>query len=201
MTEKQILERMIAQKSGIDLTRIRMAKAFQSDEKDRYQRAINALLKQDRIFITTGAKKVSEIRAESRHMGYGVIIIDYIQLLTSDGKYSGNRVAEVGQISRDIKMMAMNFNIPIVALSQLNRASEGRVGKEPTMGELREAGNLEQDASVIILLWDKNPEDRSQKGCKIEKARNGMVGRSDLVFDGAHMRFKSEDDVTPFDRR
>ena len=201
MSEKQILERMIAQKSGIDLTRIRMAKAFQNDEKGRYERAINALLKQDRIYITTGAKKVSEIRAESRHMGYGVIIIDYIQLLTSDGKYAGNRAAEVGQISRDIKMMAMNFKIPVVALSQLNRASEGRVGKEPTMGELREAGNLEQDASVIILLWDKNPNDRSQKGCKVEKARNGKTGRADLVFDGSHMRFKSEDEVTPFDRR
>ena len=85
------------------------------------------------IVISTGAKTVSEIRAESRHMGFDVIVIDYLQLIRSDTFYRGNRVAEVGAISKAIKALAMELQIPIILLSQLNRASEGRETREPSM--------------------------------------------------------------------
>lgn len=201
MTSKQMYERMIASRSGISITRIRMAKAFQGDERPRYERAVRELVNQKNIFITTGAKKVSEIKAEIRHMNYDLLIVDYIQLLLCDGKYSGNRAAEVGEISRQLKDIAMSFSIPVIALSQLNRVSEGSATKEPNMGQLREAGNLEQDASIIILLWNGNESDMSEKYCKVEKSRQGTVGRCDLKFDGAHMRFYDIDSITPFDGR
>ena len=213
MQEKQVYERFVASQSGIGLTRLRRAKKFLGDEKERFDKANEALEKRDNIVITTGSKAVSEIRSESRHMGYDIIIIDYLQLLKSDKEYRGNRYAEVGAISKAIKALAMELNIPIIALSQLNRVSEARDTKEPTMAELREAGDIEQDASVIMLLWNLSNEDSSKKGCKVEKQRQGQTGKVVLNFNGDLMRFeetgesvkeaqewaKSKDDDCPFE--
>ena len=127
-------------------------------------------------------------------MDYDIIIIDYLQLLKADTTYRGNRTSEVGEISRAIKSLAMELNIPIIALSQLNRASEGRETKEPSMSELREAGNIEQDASVIILMWNLDENDRSKKGCKVEKQRQGECGKVAMNFNGGLMRFEETSD-------
>lgn len=212
MKEKQVYERFVVSQSGIGLTRLRRAKKFLGDERERFDKANEVLEKKDNIVITTGSKAVSEIRSESRHMGYDIIIIDYLQLLKADKEYRGNRYAEVGAISKAIKALAMELNIPIIALSQLNRVSEARDTKEPTMAELREAGDIEQDASVIILMWNLSNDDKSKKGCKIEKQRQGKTGRIVLKFNGDLMRFeetgesvkeaqewaKSADDDCPF---
>lgn len=190
MSDKQMYERFVASQSGLGLTRIRRAVKFLGDEEKRFKMANNALAERSNIVISTGAKTVSEIRSESRHMGFDVIAIDYLQLIRSDTFYRGNRVAEVGAISKAIKALAMELNIPIILLSQLNRASEGRETREPSMSELRESGDIEQDASVIILLWNMSEEDRSKKGCKVEKNRQGETGKMELRFDGDKMRFK-----------
>ena len=195
MQEKQVYERFVVAQSGIGLTRLRRAKKFLGDEEERFKKANKTLLERDNIVITTGSKSMSEIRSESRHMGYDVIIIDYLQLLKPDKSYRGNRYAEVGAISKAIKSLAMELNIPIIALSQLNRVSEARETKEPTMAELREAGDIEQDASVIILLWNVSQEDNSRKGCKIEKQRQGKLGKEILRFDGDLMRFIESDET------
>lgn len=189
MSDKQMYERFIVNQSGISLTRLRRATRFLGDEKERFDRANEALSGCSNIVISTGSKSPNEIFAESRHMGYDIIIIDYIQLLRADTAYKGNRYAEVGAISKAIKKMAMEFKIPVIALSQLNRVSEARETKEPTMAELREAGDIEQDASIIILLWNMSQEDKSVKGCKVEKNRQGMTGRIRLKFDGDKMKF------------
>lgn len=200
MQEKQVYERFVVSQSGIGLTRLRRAKKFLGDEKERFDKANEVLEKKDNIVITTGSKSVSEIRAESRHMGYDIIIIDYLQLLKSDKEYRGNRYAEVGAISKAIKSLAMELNIPIIALSQLNRVSEARDTKEPTMAELREAGDIEQDASVIMLLWNLSQDDKSKKGCKIEKQRQGQTGTVVLRFNGDLMKFE-ETDESPSDSK
>lgn len=192
MQEKQMYERFAASASGISLTRLRRAESFDKDEKERFDRANEMLEKAENIVITTGSRSVSEIRAESRHMGYDVIMIDYLQLLKPDGAYRGNRYAEVGAASRAIKDLAMELNIPVIALSQLNRLSETKATKEPTMAELREAGNIEQDASVVILLWNLDENDKTKKGCKVEKQRQGQTGRIVLDFNGALMQFREE---------
>lgn len=191
MQTKQVYERFVVSESGIGLTRLRRAVKFIGDEKERFDKANETFAKADNIVITTsGAKSVSDIRAESKHMDYDIIIIDYLQLLKADSTYRGNRASEVGEISRAIKNLAMELNIPIIALSQLNRASEGRETREPTMAELREAGNIEQDASVIMLMWNINDDDRTIKGCKIEKNRQGECGKIVMRFNGDTMHFE-----------
>lgn len=190
MQEKQVYERFLVSQSGIGLTRLRRAVRFLGDEEERFRAANEVLERQENIVITTGSKQVSEIRSESRHMGYDVIIIDYMQLLRSDKSYKGNRYAEVGAISKAIKALAMELNIPIIALSQLNRVSEMRENREPSMAELREAGDIEQDASVIILMWNLSKKDASKKGCKVEKQRQGRTGKLVMNFNGDLMRFE-----------
>lgn len=191
MQNKQVYERFVVSESGIGLTRLRRAIRFLGDEEQRFNKANEVLEKAENIIITSaGAKSVSDIKSESKHMDYDIIIIDYLQLLKADLTYRGNRAAEVGEISRAIKNLAMELNIPIIALSQLNRASENNASKEPTMAELREAGNIEQDASVIMLLWNLSEDDRSKKGCKIEKNRQGECGKIVLKFNGDLMKFE-----------
>ena len=200
MKEKQVYERFVVSQSGIGLTRLRRAKKFLGDEKERFDKANEILEQRDNIVITTGSKSVSEIRSESRHMGYDMIIIDYLQLLKPEREYRGNRYAEVGAISKAIKALSMELNIPIIALSQLNRVSEMKDTKEPTMAELREAGDIEQDASVIMLLWNLSQDDKSKKGCKIEKQRQGQTGTVVLRFNGDLMKFE-ETDESPSDSK
>ena len=191
MQAKQVYERFLVNESGIGLTRLRRAVKFLGDEKERFDKANERLIKADNIVIcSSGAKSVNDIKAECKNMDYDIIIIDYLQLLKADTTYRGNRAAEVGEISRAIKNLAMELNIPIIALSQLNRASEGRDIKAPTMAELREAGNIEQDASVIMLLWNIDDNDRSKKGCKIEKNRQGECGKIVMRFNGDTMQFE-----------
>jgi len=190
MREKQIYERFIVSESGIGLARLRKAVKFTGDEEERFKQANEVLEKQDNIVITTGSMSADEVRASSRHMGYDVIIIDYLQLLRPGREYRGNRYAEAGAASRAVKALAMELDIPVIALSQLNRASEMRNTKEPAMAELRETGDIEQDASVIILLWDLQQGERTKKGCKIVKNRQGRTGKVVLKFNGGLMRFE-----------
>lgn len=186
MNESQVYERFVSRMSEIGLTRVRRAKAFLGGEKEAFDKA-NETLSGYSITISTGAKSVSEIRAECRHQRYDVIVIDYLQLIKADRRF-GNRASEVGDISKAIKALAMELHVPIIVLSQLNRISEMRETKEPTMAELRESGDVEQDASNIILLWNLD-EDGKYKGWKIEKQRQGTHLKEVLQFDGDHMRF------------
>lgn len=190
MQNKQVYERFLVSESGIGLTRLRRAIKFLGDEEERFNKANETLEKAENIVITSGgAKSVGDIRNESRHMDYDIIIIDYLQLLKAETTYRGNRASEVGEISRSIKNLSMELNIPIIALSQLNRVSEMKETKEPTMAELREAGNIEQDASVIILMWNLDSDDKSKKGCKLEKNRQGTTGKVVMRFNGDLMKF------------
>lgn len=196
MQNKQVYERFVVSESGIGLTRLRRAIKFLGDEEERFNKANETLEKAENIVITSGgAKSVSDIRSESRHMDYDIIIIDYMQLLKAETTYRGNRASEVGEISRAIKNLAMELNIPIIALSQLNRVSEIKETKEPTMAELREAGNIEQDASVIMLMWNIDVNDRTKKGCKVEKNRQGNTGKVVMRFNGDLMKFEETNET------
>lgn len=192
MSEKQVYERLLSNQSGIRLNRIRRAIQFLGDEKERFERANKTLGKMD-ILISSGTKSVSEIRNECRHQELDCIIIDYLQLVRADTRYQ-SRASEVGAISKAIKALAMELNVPIIALSQLNRTSEMRETKEPTMGELREAGDIEQDASIIILLWNLDNEDKTRKGLKVDKNRQGELGKIVYRFDGNEMRFQETEE-------
>ena len=184
MSDKQVYERLLSRNSGIGLTRIRRARDFLGDEKARFERA-NESLRTIPLFIRSGSVSVSQIRNECRHLDLDCIVIDYIQLIRSDVRYQ-SRASEVGAISKAIKALAMELHIPIIALSQLNRVSEMRQNKEPTMGELREAGDIEQDASIILLMWNIVDD---KKGLKVEKNRQGVLSSEVLRFNGDNMEF------------
>lgn len=206
MAEKQIYERAIASTSGIDMTRIRLATTFLNDEQKKFDAGNGILEGEKNVYVYTGAQTVNSIRATQKKEQFSIIFIDYLQLIQSINKRQ-NRSAEVGDISRGLKSIATDFNIPVVALSQLNRVSEMNRDKEPSMSELRESGDLEQDAAVIIMIWNPNSEDSSEKMIKVEKSRNGYLDRETLYFDGKHMTFTSLDfkdveedqDDIPFD--
>lgn len=200
MNENQVYERFMARQSQLSLTRIRRAKTFLGGEEKAWNQANESIKKLD-VMISTGGKTISQIRAESRHQNFDVIVIDYLQLVKADKHYN-NRASEVGAISWDIKSLAMELNIPIILLSQLNRVSEGKETKEPTMAELRESGNIEQDASNIILLWNLSQENTRYKGLKVEKQRQGTQLKEGLEFIGDNMEFRErQEDFKLFCKR
>lgn len=196
MQEKQIYERMLAKASQIDMLRIRNAVAFLNDEEAKFNSGNEKLKAFENIHVRNGSARVSDIRSCVKNGNYDLVVIDYLQLVKPDKGRGSNRYAEVGDISRGIKAIAMDYDVPIIALSQLNRASEGKEDKEPTMSELRESGDIEQDASVIIMLWNSNTDDKSQKRIKVDKARQGRLGSEDLTFNGSSMTFESTDGFT-----
>lgn len=195
MNESQVYERFVSRLSEISLTRVRRAKSFLGGEKESFDKA-NEEMSNYNVLISTGSKTVGELKVESRHQQFDVIIIDYLQLIKADRKFA-NRASEVGDISKAVKALAMELHVPIILLSQLNRTSEIRDTKEPTMSELRESGDIEQDASNIILLWNVS-EDKKYKGLKVEKQRQGENMKEGLKFDGEHMRF--EERMEDFDK-
>lgn len=197
MTEKQIYERFLSSASSIGLTRIRRAVSFTGNEKEQFDRANELLERKEELYVTTGSQTVSKIQKEIKKRSFDLIIIDYLQLIKPEGRYKGNRFAEVGEISHSIKAIATDFKIPVIVLSQLNRASAGREDKEPTMSELKESGDIEQDASIIILLWNLDDEER-EKGCKVAKNRQGKIGKVTMRFNGDLMKFEEISDEDGF---
>lgn len=212
MSNVQVLQRIVAKLGKIDFKRVRMADKFIGDEVLRFQEAEDQIRNISGKFniCDESGKTVGQIRNECKYIeDLGVIIVDYLQLMKPEKNYQ-NRATEVGTISRGLKQLASELHVPIIILSQLNRASEGRQGKEPNMADLRESGDIEQDCNTILMLWNKNDDDLSIKGLKVEKARQGQTGKGTLKFDGMHMKFYETeykkpkgfipvDEPTPFD--
>ncbi len=200
MTVEQVYQRQIAHESGISLSRIRRATCFLSHTEEDYFMKGNEALAKLPIKIYDSVNRVSEIVERAKEDKAEVVIIDYMQLIAPESVYKGNRTAEVGQISHAIKSGAKRLNIPFIVLAQLNRVSTLTKTLEPSMSELREAGDMEQDADQIILLWNAD-EGRRKKGVKIDKNRQGECGSGTLMFDGAVMQFTEVDetDGCPFE--
>ncbi|MEW5009212.1 MAG: replicative DNA helicase [Cycloclasticus sp.] len=173
---------------------------LEDDEWPRMQSSIN-LLAEAKIFIDdTAALSPMEVRARSRrlmkeHGQLGLIVLDYLQLMQSPSA-SESRVAEISDISRSLKALAKELNVPVIALSQLNRNLEQRPNKRPVMSDLRESGSIEQDADVIIFIYrdEVYNDDSESKGVAeiiIGKQRNGPIGTCRLSFLGQYTRFEN----------
>lgn len=187
MLDKQVLDRVLANVSGLSLARIQKGISFLGEEKEQYEKGKKAIDKM-KIIISTGSKTDLDIKAECRHQDFDLIIIDYLQLVRCSRRCESRRV-EVGEVSRSLKSLSMELNVPIIVLSQLSRNSEYKVDKEPTMADLRETGDIEQDASNILLLWNLNDNDKKYKGLKIDKNRQGELTSECLEFIGDNMKF------------
>ncbi|RMD53324.1 MAG: replicative DNA helicase [Nitrospirae bacterium] len=199
MSKEQIVLRMLCSEAEIDSKRVRSGCVSQ-EEFSRIQNATGRLHHAD-IFIDDSNNNVLEIRAKSRRLksehGLGLIIVDYLQLMESVRKGTESREREIAEISRSLKNLAKELAVPIIALSQLNRAVEARVDKHPTLADLRESGAIEQDADVILFLYRDEyyyPEKTDNKGIaelEIAKQRNGPTNRIKLTFIREYTTFKN----------
>jgi len=201
MGSAQLVTRMIGSVGRLDQHRMRNG-TLEDDDWERLTMAVGKL-NDAPIYIDEGAGLNSfELRARARRLQrktgqLGLIVIDYIQLMagTSD-KANENRATEISEISRSLKSLAKELNVPVVALSQLNRSLEQRPDKRPIMSDLRESGAIEQDADLILFIYrdEVYNKDSDQKGTAeiiISKQRNGPIGSIRLAFLGEHTRFEN----------
>jgi replicative DNA helicase len=189
MSNEQLVQRLIAQETGIDSQRLRTGK-LSEDEWPLFTHAIE-VLSDTRIFLDdTPALTPLQLRTKSRrlHLEYGLdlIVVDYLQLMSS-GARSENRVQEVSYISRNMKILARELNVPVLAAAQLSRAVEQRADKEPQLSDLRESGSLEQDADIVMFIhrpemYEKDTLKQNIAQIKVSKHRNGPVGLVELIF-------------------
>ena len=194
MGAEQLAMRMLSSQGQIDGYKIRNGRLENNDWK-RVNEAISRL-SDTKIYIDdTPGMTISEIRAKCRRLassesGLGIVIIDYLQLISGSAKYAGNRQQEVSEISRSLKTLAMELDIPIVALAQLSRTVEGREDKRPLLSDLIESGSIEQDADIVAFLYRDDyytkqvsiDENTSKSEFIIAKHRNGPTTTIDLVF-------------------
>lgn len=189
MKEGQVYERLLSSIGGLELPRIKNANAFLGDEKKNFDKA-NDEMSEYNLYISS-SRRVSKIKAECRHQEFDVVVVDHLQLTQSDKNWNGNRNGEIGENSRYLKSMAMELNCHVIIISQLSRGVEHRDDKEPMLSDLRESGDIEQDASNVIFLWNMSDNEKyhAYKGAKAAKNRQGVLMREGLKFDGEHMEF------------
>jgi replicative DNA helicase len=185
MSHLELTQRLLCSEARVDSSRMRNGKLHESD----WPKVVNAI---DNPNLT-----VMEIRAKARRLksreGLGLIVIDYLQLMSSHGP-SESRQVEVSEISRGLKILARELSIPVVALSQLSRNLEARGDKRPVLADLRESGSLEQDADVVLFIYrdevyNKDSADKGSAEVIIAKHRNGPTGMSQLAFLDHFTRF------------
>lgn len=200
MPAEQLGMRMISSLGRVELQKLRTGKLVEQDWP-RISSAISLMNQKRNIYIDdTPALTPTDLRARCRRLyrerGLSLIVIDYLQLMQiADSRE--NRASEISEISRSLKALAKELNVPVIALSQLNRGLEQRPDKRPVMSDLRESGAIEQDADVIIFIYRDevyNPEDEASKGraeILIRKQRNGPIGTVHLTFLGQYTRFEN----------
>ncbi len=198
MSNEQVAQRLLAQETGIDSQRLRTGKLNQ-DEWPLFTHAIE-VLSDTRIFLDdTPAITPLQLRTKCRrlHMEHrlDLILVDYLQLMGGDSR-SENRVQEVSYISRNLKVLARELNVPVLAAAQLSRAVEQRADKRPVLSDLRESGSLEQDSDIVMFIYrpDQYEKDTVKQNVAeiiIAKHRNGPVGTIELIFRSSLAKFEN----------
>lgn len=198
MSNDQVVQRLVSQETGIDSQTLRTGK-LKDNEWPLFTHAIE-VFSDTKIFLDdTPAITPLQLRTKCRrlHMEYGLdlIIIDYLQLMGGDNR-TDNRVQEVSYISRNLKVLARELNVPVLAAAQLSRAVEQRTDKRPVLSDLRESGSLEQDADIVMFIYrpDQYEKDTVKQNVAeiiVAKHRNGPVGSVELVFRGAQAKFEN----------
>ncbi|NCO19403.1 MAG: replicative DNA helicase [Gammaproteobacteria bacterium] len=198
MSDLQLVLRLFSSWGRIDQNKLRTGRLDDQDYASLTS-AMNLLKKADIFIDETPALSPTELRARARRMkrehDIGLILVDYLQLMQVPGN-SENRATQIGEISRGLKALAKELKVPVIALSQLNRALEQRPNKRPVMADLRESGSIEQDADMILFIYRDevyHPEDSPDKGLAeiiIGKYRNGATGDFKLHFEGEFLRFR-----------
>ncbi len=199
MPSDSLAMRMMSSLGRIDQHRIRTGKLHEEDWP-RVTSAVHMLSEAPLFIDDSPALSPGEMRARARrlvkeHGPLGLIVVDYLQLMKAPGFSADNRTAEISEISRSLKSLAKELQVPVVALSQLNRSLEQRADKRPVMSDLRESGAIEQDADLICFIYrdEVYNEDSPDKGTAeiiIVKQRNGPIGKARVAFLGKYTRFE-----------
>lgn len=202
MSKDQLVDRLLCAEANVDLWKMRTGKLSDSPENDDFPRIGQAMgvLSEAPIFIDdTAMTNIMEIRTKARRLqmehGLGLIVLDYLQLMEGRGD-TDNRVQVIGEISRSLKGIARELNIPILALSQLSRAVEMSSPPIPKLSHLRESGSIEQDADVVMFIYredyyKKDSDRKNVADIMIAKHRNGPTGQIELFFDIEKASFKN----------
>ena len=200
MPADQIMMRTLASLSRVDQTKIRTGQITDDEEWARISSTMAILTNKPNIYIDDSAGLTpTELRSRARRVyrengGLSMIMVDYLQLMRAPG-FADNRTLEIAEISRSLKALAKELEVPVVALSQLNRSLEQRSDKRPVNSDLRESGSIEQDADLIMFIYrdevyhETNDENRNVAEIIIGKQRNGPIGRVRLTFQGQYSRF------------
>ena len=192
MSAGQMAQRLVSQQTGIDSQRLRTGR-LNEHEWPLFTESVEAI-SETRLFLDdTPAITPSQLSAKCRRLqaerGLDLVVIDYLQLMSGGGRFE-NRTQEIAHISRQLKVLARELNLPVLAAAQLSRAVEQRADKRPVLSDLRESGSIEQDADVVLFLY--RPEDKeplTQVEVEVAKHRNGPVGQVKLAFNPAATRF------------
>lgn len=202
MSREQLADRLISLESGVDSWKIRTGN-LNDEDFPKIGYAMGTLAEAPLYIDDSPSLNIMEIRSKCRRLqmehGLDLVVVDYLQLMEGRAKSSdSNRVQEISEISRSLKTLAREINVPVVALSQLSRAVESRPDKRPMLSDLRESGSIEQDADVVIFIYrdDYYHKDTERKGVTellIRKHRNGPVGDVELFFVPELTRFRSID--------
>jgi replicative DNA helicase len=217
MSKEQLVDRMLCAEAGVSLWRMRTGKLSDREEDNDFTRIGEAMgkLSEAKVFIDDSPNcSIMEIRTKARRLqiekGLDVLIIDYLQLMEGRGKFADNRVQEVSEITRGLKGIARELNIPVIALSQLSRAVENTKPAIPKLANLRESGSIEQDADIVMFIYrkaaDRNyaieeltQEEKNSGEIHIAKHRNGPTGKVDLYFDENSVSYKNLENTPRFD--
>ncbi|HXL36176.1 MAG TPA: replicative DNA helicase [Ktedonobacteraceae bacterium] len=200
MSKDQLAQRLLSMDAGIDQQRLRTG-IIEEDEWDRIVYAMDTLSESNIWIDDTAGISTMEMRSKARRLqaehGIDLIIVDYLQLMqaTIGGKRNENRVQEISEISRSLKGLARELNIPVLALAQLSRAVESRQSKVPQLSDLRESGSIEQDSDIVMFiyrddLYNQESERKNIADIIIAKHRNGPIGEISLYFQASQTRFR-----------
>ena len=201
MSKEQLVQRLLSMDAGVDQQRLRTG-WIEDDEWDRIIYAMGTLSEANIWIDDTPGITTVEMRSKARRLqaehGIDLIIVDYLQLMQSvlgSGKRNENRVQEISEVSRNLKALARELNVPVLALAQLSRAVETRQSKVPQLSDLRESGSLEQDADIVMFIYRDdiyNPESERKNIADIivAKHRNGPIGEVSLYFQASQTRFR-----------
>ena len=201
MPAEQIMMRMIASLARVDQTKIRTGQNLEEAEWSKIASVFGMFKQKNNLYIDDSSGLTpTELRSRARRVyrengGLSMIMVDYLQLMRAPA-FSDNRTLEIAEISRSLKALAKELEVPVIALSQLNRTLEQRADKRPVNSDLRESGSIEQDADLIMFIYrdevyNDNSEDKGVAEIIIGKQRNGPIGRVRLAFNGQFSRFEN----------
>lgn len=204
MGREQLADRLLAAEAGVDSWKLRTGEGLSDEDFERLSGAMGALAEAKLFIDDTSGMTVSDLRTRARRLHHenplAVIIVDYLQLMSGGSRFASvsNRVQEISEISRNLKLLARELNVPILAASQLSRSVESRTPPIPQLADLRESGAIEQDADIVMFIYREdfyNPDTDRQNitDILIKKHRNGPTGKVELYFDMQHQRYRDLD--------